>query len=94
MAHHPFQTAGIALDIECGSLIPFALGELEQLGRLPYSAEGAVDLPDIAAQTRALATQILRALLIGPDGGIFQLAAYLLQAFLLPVVLKETPLRS
>ena len=94
MAHHAFQAARVALDVAGGGLIAFALGELQQLGGFLDPRGCAIDLLDVAAQARALATELLGALLVGPDGGIFQLAAYLFEAFLLLIVLKETPVRS
>lgn len=94
MAHHPFEAAGVPLDIAGRGLIAFALGELQQLGGFLDSGGCALDLLDVAAQARALATELLGALLVGPYGGIFQLAGYLFEALLLLIVLKETPVRS
>jgi len=50
-----------------------------------------VDLLQLGREARALLAELLRTLGGGPDGGILELAADLFQAFLLQVVLKETP---
>jgi hypothetical protein len=50
-----------------------------------------VDLLELGGETRALLAELLRALGVGPDGGILELAADLFQPLLLQVVLKETP---
>jgi hypothetical protein len=45
-------------------------------------------------QLRPFAAQVLRALGIVPDAGLFELAGYLLEAFVLVVVIKDTSSRS
>ena len=50
-----------------------------------------IDGADLSFQPRAFATQLLRTLGVVPDFGVFQLALDLDQAFVLAVVVKDTP---
>jgi hypothetical protein len=58
-----------------------------------HRARGAVQRAELRGQLGALAAEFLRAVGLGPDRRIFEFAAYFFEAFLLFVVLKETPLR-
>ena len=91
MAHVGLKALRVALDVARGSLIVLRLGELQQLGGVADALGGAIDLPDITAQACALASEFLRAGGIGPYEGVLQLARYFLEALLLEIVIKETP---
>ena len=88
------EALGVFVDVAGGGLVTFAFGEIEELGGVGDSLGGAVELFGVGGQPRSLASELLRALGFGPDGGVFELAAYLFETFLLEVVLKETPVRS
>ena len=91
MTHGRLQRAGLGFEVARGRLIPFGFSQLEQLGGIGDAFGGALYLLDRGGQARALPAQLLSPLLIGPDGRVLQLAPDLLEALLLPVVLKETP---
>ena len=91
MPHLGLEALRVALDVARGGLIPLGLGEREELGSLADALRGAIDLPDVARQPRALAPELLRPGRVRPDGGILQLACHFFQPLFLMVVLKETP---
>jgi len=93
LAYLGFQPTGIALDLPSGRFIALELGELEQLRGIAQPAARAIELLELRGQTRALAPELLGTLGVAPDGRILQLAIDLFEAFLLAVVLKETPSR-
>ena len=84
----------IGVDIARGCLVTLGFCKLQELGGIGNPLCGPLDLACIGFQTRPLTPKLLCPLRLGPDGGIFQLAPYLFEAFLLAVVLKETPVRS
>jgi hypothetical protein len=84
----------VFVDVLRGSLVTFRFRELEELRGIRDPFRSALDLACIGFQACPLTAELLRTLGLAPDGGILQLAAYLLEAFLLVVVLKETPVRS
>ncbi|MBW4051253.1 MAG: hypothetical protein HIU85_07300 [Proteobacteria bacterium] len=85
------EPLGILLDVTRGSLIPLALGQLEQLGRIIDTLAGAIDVAEVGAEARPLLAELLRPLRLRPDGGVFELPPYLLEALFLAIVFKETP---
>ena len=93
-AHFGFETLCVAVDIARGSFVALAFREFEKLRCVRYSLGGALDLARVGRESRALTSQLLRAFGFCPNGRVFQLAPYLLEAFLLEIVLKETPVRS
>jgi hypothetical protein len=92
--HHRFELARVVFDVARRGFVVLALGELEKFGGIADALGGPVDLPDVGGESRPLPSQLLRPLLVRPDRGVLQLAPYLLEAFFLRVVLKETPVRS
>ncbi len=92
--HVHFETPRIALDVACGGLIAFGLRQFEQLGGIGDCFGRPVELVYCGREPRALATQLLGPLGIGPDGRILELAPDFLEALFLAVVLKETPEES
>jgi len=76
-----------------GGLVIFGFRQLEQLSGVCNALTCPVDLFYCRGEPCALATELLRPLLVRPDGGIFELAPYLLEPLFLLVVLKETPSR-
>ena len=93
-AHFGLETLRVVIDIARGCLVSFAFRELEKLRCVRYALGGALDLPRIGREPRALTSQLLRAFGFRPNGRVLQLAPYLLEALLLEIVLKETPVRS
>jgi len=94
VAHHRFELAGIGLDITGRGLVVLALGQIEELSGIGDAFGGPINFSDVRGQPRPLPSELLSTFLVRPDGGVLQLAPYLLEAFFLGVVLKETPVRS
>jgi hypothetical protein len=94
VAHVGLEALRVALDVARRGFIVLRLGEQQQLGSFGDPLGGAIDLPDVARQARALAPELLGAPGRAPDSRLFQFAAYFLEAFFLAVVLKETPSRT
>jgi hypothetical protein len=94
VAHVGFEPLRVALDVARRGFIVLGLGELQQLGGLGEALGGAIDLTDVAREARTLAPEFLRARRIRPYARLLQLARYFLEALLLAVVLKETPVGS
>jgi hypothetical protein len=88
------ESLGVMVDVPSRSLVTFRFRKLQKLRGIRDPLCGALDLARIAFQTRPLTAELLCALGLAPDGGIFQLTPYLFEAFLLEIVLKETPVRS
>ena len=91
LAHAGFQAVGVLLDVGGGALVVLAFGELEQLGGVGDRFGGAVDFVQLGGKLGAFAAQLSCFVGVLPDGGLFELARYFFEAFLLGVVLKETP---
>ncbi len=91
MAHVRLEALRLGVEVACRGLIVLRLREFQQLRGIRDALGGALDLADIAGQTRALASELLGAGGVGPDGGVFELAPYFLEPLVLAVVLKETP---
>ncbi len=85
------EFAGVGLDVSRRRLVVLTFGQLEQLDRIGHAFRGAIHLADVGNQPGTLAAQLLGLLLLAPNRRILQLATYLLEPFLLAVVLKETP---
>jgi hypothetical protein len=94
VAHHRLELARVRFDIARRGLVVLALGQIEQLGGIGDTLGRPIDFTDVRGQPRPLPSELLSALLVRPDRGVLQLAPYLLEAFFLEVVLKETPVRS
>src|SRR5581483_6428319 len=89
--HIRLQRLRIRLDRPGGGLIVLALGHLEKLSGIRDALAGPIDLLHGCRQSGALAPELLRPLLVGPDGRILELAGNFLEPLLFLVVLKETP---
>jgi hypothetical protein len=92
--HIGLETLRVVVDITRGCLVAFAFRELEKLRCVRYALGGALDLARVGREPRPLTSQLLRAFGFCPNGRVLQLAPYLLEALLLEIVLKETPVRS
>ena len=91
LAHTGFEAVGILLDVGGGALVVLTFGKLEQLGGVGDRFGGAVDFVQLGGKLGAFAAQLSCLVGVLPDGGLFELARYFFEAFLLGVVLKETP---
>jgi hypothetical protein len=91
LAHPALEAVRIPLDFGSGRLVVLAFGELEQLGGIGNGRRRAVQLFELRGEPGAFAAELAGLVGVLPDGWIFQLARYLFEAFLLGVVLKETP---
>jgi hypothetical protein len=90
-AHAAFEAGSVALDVERGGLVVFAFSKLQQLRGIRDALGGAIELRELGGQLRPFAAQFLRPLGLRPDSRVFQLEVDLFEAFLLAVVIKETP---
>jgi hypothetical protein len=90
-AHLALEKMGVRLDVARRGLVGLALGHGEDLNRIVDGLGDAVELLDLPRQARAFASELLRPLGLRPQLRIFEFAADFLQAFLLLIVLKETP---
>jgi hypothetical protein len=90
-AHAPFEAGGFALDVLRRGFVVFAFGQLEQLGRIRDRLGSPIQLGKLGGEFGAFAPQLLSFVGLLPDGGVFQLEVYFLEALFLGVVLKETP---
>jgi len=86
-----FERCGVSLDVARGGFVVLGFGQLQQLFRVRDAFGGGVELCELGTQACALAPQLLRAIRLVPDAGIFELTRDFLETFLLEVVLKETP---
>ena len=91
LAHATFEAHGVLLDIGGGRLIVLAFGEIEKLCGVGDGFGRPIQLIELRGELGALAAQLASLVGVLPDGRLFQLANYLFEAFLLVVVLKETP---
>jgi hypothetical protein len=89
--HRGFQPRDFLFDVGDGRGIVFRLRQLEQFAGIGELGAGGIQLRQVGDQPRAFASQFLRAFGVVPDILLFQLADDFLQAFLLRVVVKETP---
>jgi hypothetical protein len=91
LAHAGFEAVGVFLDFGGSGFVVLAFSEIEQLGGVGDALGGAVDFLELGGELGAFAAQLPCLVGVLPDGGLFQLAAYFFEPFLLGVVLKETP---
>jgi hypothetical protein len=91
LAHAGFEPVGVLLDFGGSGFVVLAFGELEQLGSVGDAFGGAVDFLELGGELGAFAAELAGLVGVLPDGGVFQLAGYFFEPFLLDVVLKETP---
>jgi hypothetical protein len=91
LADAAFQVRCILVDGGGGGFVVLALGELQQLRGVGDRLGRAIQLFELSGKLGALASQLPGLVGVLPDGRVFQLAGYLFEAFLLGVVLKETP---
>jgi hypothetical protein len=88
------QAVRIRLDFSDRPEVALARGQLKQLARIGDAARQPIEAADNVFQLGALPSQFLRALGLVPDAGLLQFARDFLQAFMLIVVIKDTPLKS
>jgi hypothetical protein len=93
-AYAAFEAGGFALDVLRRGFVVLAFGQLEQLGSVGDRLRGAIELRKLGSQFGAFAPQFLGLVRLLPDGRVFQLAIYFLEALFLGVVLKETPVET
>jgi hypothetical protein len=85
------ERSGVALEVAQAGLVAFGLDEVQQLGRVGDAAGDAVEFADRVREPRTLAAEFLGPVGRVPDAGILELAVQLFEAFVLAVVLKDTP---
>jgi hypothetical protein len=91
VAHAVLDGRGVFLDLRGNGGVVLGLGELEQLFGVGDGLGGAIQLIQLGGELGAFAAELPGLVGVVPDGRVFQLAGYLFEAFLLGVVLKETP---
>ncbi len=87
-------TVGIGLDFGGGAFISLGRDQLHELGGIGQTARETIQSADHRFEAGALLAELLGAVGGIPDSGLFQLADYFLQPFMLVVVFKDTPSRS
>jgi hypothetical protein len=88
------QAGGIRFDFRGRAEIPLAGRKLKQLTRIGDAARQPIEAADDLLEPGALAAELLRPVRLVPDAGLFQFARDLLEALVLIVVIKDTPLKS
>jgi len=78
-------------DVPRSRFVVLAFGELQQLGGVGDPLRGLVYFLNRRGEPGPFATELLGALLVLPDCGVFQLTGYFFETLFLLVVLKETP---
>jgi hypothetical protein len=68
--------------------------EIEQFAGVAQAAREPIQAADDLFELGALLAELLRAIRLVPDAGLFEFARYFLQALVLVVVIKDTPSRS
>ena len=81
----------VARDRERGALVAFLDGEIEQIARLGQALGQAADAADDALEARAFLAEVLRALGIVPDVGMFEFAGDFFEPLGLGLEVKDTP---
>ena len=88
------QTADIGFDFADGPRVRFLGGEIQKVRRIAQGTLEPVQTPDDLLQLGALLPEFLGALRVVPNPGLFELALYFLQPFVLAVVIKDTSSKS
>ena len=81
----------VARDRERGALVAFLDGEVEQVARFGQALGQAADAADDALEARAFLAEVLRALGIVPDVGMFEFAGDFFEPLGLGLEVKDTP---
>jgi hypothetical protein len=89
--HAGFQLGNFPLDVGDGRRVVLGLGQLQQFGGIGQRRARGVQLLQVGAQPRPLASQLLRPFRLVPDILQFQFADDFFQTLFLGVVVKETP---
>jgi hypothetical protein len=88
------QAVRIRFDLPDRPQITLARGQFEQLACISDRARQPIKAADDVFQLGALTAKFLRPFRLVPDAGLLQLARDFLQALVLIIVIKDTPLRS
>jgi hypothetical protein len=81
----------VARDRERGALVAFLDGEVEQVARFGQALGQAADAADDTLEARAFLAEVLRALGIVPDVGMFEFAGDFFEPLGLGLEVKDTP---
>ncbi len=88
------QPVDVGLDLIGRPGVPLFGGQIEQLRRIAQRALEPVQSADDLLEPGALLAQILGALRVVPNTGLFELALYFLEPFVSVVVIKDTSSKS
>jgi hypothetical protein len=91
---HVRQARDVAFDLPRGRQIVLFRGQFQELSSVLQSSGESIEVADDALQLGSLLAQFLSAIRIVPYAGLFELPSYLLEAFVLVVVIKDTSSRS
>jgi len=75
----------------CRAFVAFGLCQLQQLVGAGQAFIEAADAVDDLVELRALLAELLRALGLVPNVGVFELTTDFFETFLLRLVVKDTP---
>jgi hypothetical protein len=81
----------IARDRKRSALVAFLDGQIEQIARLGQALGQAADAADDAFEARAFLAEVLRALRVVPDVGMFEFAGDFFEPLGLGLEVKDTP---
>ncbi len=91
---HRGEPGGVAFDLGGGARIGLCGGQFEQFRGIAQTARELLQVADDAFQVGPFPAQLLRAVGLVPDAGLFELARYLLKTLALVIVIKDTSSRS
>jgi hypothetical protein len=92
--HFRGESGGVAFDFDGGPRIRLLRRKFEQLARLAQPPGDPVQTLNDAFQLRPLPPEFLGAVGIVPNTGLFEFPSYLLKAFVLVIVIKDTSSRN
>jgi hypothetical protein len=84
------QVLHVGLDAEQGGIVVLRLRHAEQLARIGEAAGDALQRGDGGFEGLLLAPELLGALLVGPDRGVFEVLVDRYEALLLALEVKNT----
>jgi hypothetical protein len=84
----------VGLDSRRGIEVRFLGGEFQEFRAVAQPARQPVQAADDLFQFGALPAEVLRAFGVVPDARLLELPGYLLEAFVLVVVIKDTSSRN
>ena len=92
--HFRGESGGVPFDFVGGPGVGLVGREFKELFRIAQSPADPVQTLNDALQLRSLPAQLLGAVGIVPDAGLFEFPGYFLEALVLVIVIKDTSSRN